>query len=425
MNSSYQIVDRKDSQGFARYLAKNGQLLLPLVELLEASRMAVDELIDVLGRASIEAVLQLSAAGVAGERHQGRKGGSIGWHGSQEGQVSLSDRKLRVRKPRLRRKGPGPGKEVEIPAYQAMQNGLGSRLLEILMHNVSTRNYRRVIPEMAESVGISKSSVSRQFVEESAQALERLAARPLDLLELLIIYLDGLVFGDHHVIGAVGVDAQGRKHVLGLASGASENAASATSLLEDLVARGVDPARHYLFVIDGSKALRSAINRVFGAANPVQRCRHHKIKNVCDQLPKELSDQVKSVMKTSYQLPWQEGMAKLNKQAQWLETHYPGAAASLREGLDETFTINRLELSATLRRCLGTTNIIESPHAGVRLRTNRVSRWQDGHMVLRWVAAAFLETEKNFRRILGYRDLWMLKAKLENQVALDSKPKAA
>lgn len=130
----------------------NGQLLLPLVELIEASRLAVDELIDVLGRASIEAVLQLSAAGVAGEKHQGRKGGDIHWHGAQSGQVSLSNRKLRVTRPRLRRKGRGPGREVEVPAYEAMRNGLGSQLLAILMHNVSTRNYQRVIPEMAESV---------------------------------------------------------------------------------------------------------------------------------------------------------------------------------------------------------------------------------------------------------------------------------
>jgi transposase-like protein len=406
-------------------LAKNGQLLLPLVELLETSRMAVDELIDVLGRASIEAVLQLSAAGMAGEKHQGRKGGDIIWHGTQEGKVSLSDRKLRVKKPRLRRKGRGAGREVEIPAYEAMNNGMGSRFLEILMHNVSTRNYRRVIPEMAESVGISKSSVSRQFIEESAQELERLAARRFDELELLIIYLDGLIFGEHHVLCAVGVDAQGNKHVLGMVEGASENASSATALLEDLVERGVDPKRRYLFVIDGSKALRAAINRTFGAGSPVQRCRHHKIRNVCNQLPDDLADQVKSVMKAAYNLPWQEGMAKLRKQGDWLATHYPGAAASLREGLEETFTINRLELSPALRRCLGTTNIIESPHAGVRLRTNRVNRWRDGKMVLRWVAAAFLATEKNFRRILGYRDLWMLKAKLENEVVLDSKQKAA
>ena len=425
MNSSYQIVDRKDSQGFAGYLAKNGQLLLPLVELLETSRMAVDELIDVLGRASIEAVLQLSAVGMAGEKHQGRKGGDIIWHGTQEGKVSLSDRKLRVRKPRLRRKGRGAGREVEIPAYEAMNSGIGSRLLEILLHNVSTRNYRRVIPEMAESVGVSKSSVSRQFIQESAQELERLAARRFGELKLLIIYLDGLIFGEHHVLCAVGVDAQGNKHVLGMVEGASENTSSATALLEGLVERGVDPNRRYLFVIDGSKALRAAINRTFGAGSPVQRCRHHKIRNVCNQLPNDLADQVKSVMKAAYNLPWQEGMAKLRKQTDWLATHYPGAAASLREGLEETFTINRLELSSALRRCLGTTNIIESPHAGVRLRTNRVSRWRDGKMVLRWAAAAFLATEKNFRRILGYRDLWMLKVKLENEVVLDSKQKAA
>jgi len=242
------------------------------------------------------------------------------------------------------------------------------------MHHVSTRNYRRVIPEMAESVGISKSSVSRQFIEESGQELERLAARRFDELELLIIYLDGLIFGEHHVLCAVGVDAQGNKQVLGLVEGASENADSATTLLEDLVARGVDPERRYLFVIDGSKALQSAINRVFGSASPVQCCRHHKLKNVCDKLPDGLAAQVKSVMKAAYQLPRQEGMARLKRQADWLGTHYPGAAASLQGGLEETFTINRLGLSLALRRCLGTTNIMESPHAGVRLRTNRVSR---------------------------------------------------
>ncbi len=300
MKPSHQIEDRKDSQGFARYLAKNGQLLLPLVELIEASRMAVDELIDVLGRASIEAVLQLSAAGVAGEKHQGRKGGKINWHGSQPGKVSLSDRQLWVSKPRLRRQGRGAGREVGIPAYEAMNNGLGSRLLEILMHYVSTRNYRRVIPEMAESVGISKSSVSRQFIDQSAQELERLAARCFNEVELLIIYMDGLIFGEHHVLCAVGVDAQGNKHVLGMVEGASENASSSTALLEDLMERGVDPKRRYLFVIDGSKALRAAINRAFGASSPVQRCRHHKIRNVCNQLPDELAAQVKSVMKEAY-----------------------------------------------------------------------------------------------------------------------------
>jgi len=223
--------------------------------------------------------------------------------------------------------------------------------------------------------------------------------------------------GEHHVITAVGVDGHGYKHVLGIIEGATENATAATALLEELVERGVKPGRARLFVIDGSKALRKAIDAAFGAANPVQRCRAHKVRNVMGYLPDYLKDQVKAVMKGAFQLGAQEGMARLEKQARWLETEYPSAAASLREGLDELFTVNRLGLSPSLRRCLTTTNLIESPHSAVRTRTIRVSRWGDGKMVLRWAAASLLDAEKSFRRIMGYRDLWQLKAHLD---ALDT-----
>jgi transposase-like protein len=427
MGKSYRIIDRRDSKKLTEYLVKNGQLLMPMVELIEASRMAIDELIDVLGRASIEAALELSAISVAGEKNRGRKGGAVGWHGGQFGTVKLSERKVRVKKPRLRRKGQGQGGEVEIPVYEAINASgrMGERILEILMRNVSTRSYQHVIPELAETVGVSKSSVSRAFTEQSAKEFKRLCERRFDDIELLIIYLDGLVFGEHHVICAVGVDADGKKHVLGLVEGASENGASATSLLEDLVERGVDPSRKYLFVIDGSKALRSGIRKVFGPKSPVQRCRNHKVKNVCDKLPDELADQVRSVMKAAYKLPYKEGISRLKQQAAWLEVHYPGAAASLLEGLEETFTINRLELPASLRRCLASTNIIESPYSGVRMRTRRVSRWKNGSMVLRWVASSFLAAEKSFRRIQGYRDLWILKARLEGDITLEAKEKVA
>lgn len=424
MKKSYQIVGKTDTRKMSDYLAKNGQLLMPMVELIEGARFAVDELIDIVGRASIEAVLKLSAQNVAGEKHQGKKSGDVGWYGTQAGQVRLSDRKLRVCKPRLRKKGKGCGKEVEIPAYEAMNSGVGNRLLDILMRGVSTRNYQEVVPEMAESVGMSRSSVSREFIEQSTKEMRKLAERRFDDVEFLVIYIDGLIFGGHHVIGAVGVDIKGGKHVLGLEEGASENAASAVSLLEGIVERGVDSGRKYLFVIDGSKALRSAIEKVFGSKNPVQRCRNHKVKNVCDKLPEDLKDQVKSVIKSAYRLPWKEGIEKLKQQADWLSTHHPSAAASLLEGLEETFTINRLELSPKLRRCLGTTNIIESPHSGVRIRTRRVSRWKNGSMVLRWAASAFLATEKNFRKIQGYRDLWMLKVRLGNK-SLDAERRAA
>jgi putative transposase len=174
----------------------------------------------------------------------------------------------------------------------------------------------------------------------------------------------------------------------------------------------------YLFVIDGSKALRAAIDAVFGAKHPVQRCRHHKIENVLGYLPEHLKDQIKAAMRSAFRLPAREGMARLEKQAEWLEREYPSAATSLREGLAEMFTVNRLGLSPSLSRCLVSTNVIESPHSGVRLRTRKICRWRDGKMVLRWAAAALLMTEQNFRRIMGYRDLWMLKAALDQNKVL-------
>ena len=295
---------------------------------------------------------------------------------------------------------------------------LGSRMLEILLRGVSTRQYRAVLPEMAETVGVSRSSVSREAIEASEEELRRLCERRLDELELLILYLDGVIFGEHHVLVAVGVDAAGEKHVLGIAEGASENPVVARGLLEDIVRRGVRTDRKYLFVIDGSKALRAAIDAVFGAENPVQRCRHHKLENGMGYLPEHLKDQTKAAMRSAFRLPAKEGMARLERQAQWREREYPSAAASLREGLAEMFTVNRLGLSPSLWRCLVSTNVIESPHSGVRLRTRRVCRWRDGKMVLRWAAAALLIREQNFRKIMGYRDLWMLKAALDRKEVL-------
>jgi putative transposase len=413
---SYHTINKQgkaNEKKLAEFLSKRGQLLLPMVDLIEQCRMACDELIDVAGRATIQAVLDLSAQQVAGPRQQGKpRAGDVVWYGQQSGTVMLSDRKLAVQRPRLRKKGPGTGKEVEIPAYAAMQDQarLGARMLDILMRGVSTRQYRGVIPEMADTVGVSKSSVSRQTMEASEAEVEVLLGRRFDELKLVIIYVDGMAFGDHVMIGAVGVDAEGHKHVLAIREGATENATVVKELLVDLVERGVNPDQKRLFVIDGSKALRTAINSVFGAQHPVQRCRAHKLRNVMDHLPEDQKDQVKSAMRAAWRLDAKGGMARLKKLAEWLEREYPSAAASLTEGLEDCFTINLLDVPVSLHRCLATTNIIESPHAGVRMRTRRVCRWRDGGMVKRWMAAALLATEKNFRKIMGFRDLWALDA---------------
>ena len=410
MRRSYHTITTTptDTQKLAEFFSRNGQALLPMVELIEQSRLAVDELIDVAGRATIEAVLQLSAEQVAGPPTPGKRRSDLLWHGSQAGRVCLKERKLGVRKPRLRQKGGG---EVAIPAYQAMQDGeLGERMLDVLMRGISTRQYAEVLPEMASSCGISKSNVSREAAEAGEEALKQLLERRFDQIDLLVIYIDGMVFSDYHVISAVGVDPQGHKHVLGIQPGATENAAAGKDLLEQLIARGVKPEAKRLFIIDGAKALRAAIHKVFGSEHAVQRCRNHKIRNVVERLPEEQKDQVKSAMRAAYRLEAKEGMARLRKLADWLEQEVPAAANSLREGREECFTINRLGMPPSLHRCLATTNLIESPQSGVRMRTRRVCRWRDAAMVQRWVASSFLATEKNFRRIMGWKDLWQLEA---------------
>ena len=202
MQRRYHTIDnqgRVNERKLREFLVRDGQFLLPMVELIEQSRVAVDDLIDVLGRATIEAVLELSARQVAGAPQQGRaRAGDIVWHGAQPGRVCLKERKLRVRKPRLRKKGRGANKEVPVPAYEAMQEDTttGQRMLEILLNGVSRRRYQRVIPEMADTVGVSRSTVSRETAEASEAALQRLLERRFDDVELLIIYIDGMHFGD-------------------------------------------------------------------------------------------------------------------------------------------------------------------------------------------------------------------------------------
>jgi transposase-like protein len=411
----YQITDKLDSRKIAEFLSKDGQLLLPLLELICNTEQALDELIDVVGKGAIEAVLLLSAQQVVGLKHPGKAQGDIGWHGRQYGVVSLTERKLRVEKPRLRKKGKGPGKEVPVPAYEALitNSRLGSRILEILMKGVSTRKYKEILPQMADTVGVSKSQISREFMASSEKQCKQLCERSLDGLDILAIYIDGIQFGDCHVIVALGVDCSGHKHVLGLREGSSENSRVATDLLTDLVDRGIKQDRLRLFVIDGSKALRCAINAVYGSKNPVQRCRNHKIRNVQRYLVDDQQDQVKCAMQAAFSMDAVKGKQKLKQLAKWLEQEYPSAASSLLEGLDEIFTINALGLPKTLRRCLGSTNLIESPNSGVRTRTRRVKNWQDHAMVVRWVAASLLDMEKRFRRIMGYQQLWMLDAKLK------------
>jgi transposase-like protein len=332
-----------------------------------------------------------------------------------------------VQRPRLRDKA---GREVHVPAYERLRNdaSIGARVRDILVAGVSTRRYEKVLPKAAGTVGVSKSTVSRRFIEASAAQLAELNERSLAELVVLVIYIDGIVVDGHHILAAVGVDEAGDKHMLGLTLGASENAQVVKDLLRQLIGRGLDAGLSYLFVIDGSPALRSAIDEMFGQRAQVQRCRTHKLRNVLERLPKAEAAQTKSVMMAAYKLQAKEGVAKMKKQAQWLEREHPDAAASLLEGLHETFTVNALGLPPSLTRCLCTTNIIENPNGIVRRTSRRVTRYRDADMALRWTAAGFIEAEKSFRKIQGIRDLWILKAALKRsteQAHVDESRKAA
>ena len=421
------VVHRDDHSALLAHFAQCPELFAPMLALIESGRQTIASVMNQAGRAVVELLLQLSASSIAGDKSPGRHSGEVLWHGSQGGQVCLLERRLKVSKPRLRTRG-RRGREIAIPLYEQLpgDSGLAARMSEILVSGVSTRKYARVLPAMAASAGIARSSVSRAVKGASEAILRQLMERAFHEHDVLAVYIDGIEVAGHHVVAAVGLDDTGEKHVLGLVRGSSENAGVVKDLLQSLVTRGIDASAQRLFVIDGSKAIRSAIEQVYGEQGLVQRCRAHKVRNVIERLPEPARAQTHSVMHAAYKLPEKEGIAKLKQQAKWLQQQYPEAAASLLEGLDETFTVNRLKLTPALMRCLCTTNIIENPNGAVRRVAGRICRWRDPEMVLRWMASAYLEAEKYFPRIQGYRDLWVLstvlgRARSTSKVDLNTK----
>ena len=428
MKKTYQIVTRAAEESAAviqQFCQANGQMLLLIVQLIESASQVVQNVIHEVQIQTLETIFVVSAEQIAGGRTPGKASGEIRWHGSQKGRVKLADREVQVKRPRLRHKTEG---EVKIPAYEKLRQdrGLEQHMLGALLRGISTREYDAVLPKMAETVGVSRSSVSRQAMEASAEQLQALHEKRWDSTEILVIYIDGQRFGAHHILSAVGVDREGRKHILGIECGATENAAAVKRLLTHLRDQGLATDRTYLFVIDGAKALRSAIDEVFGAAQHIQRCRNHKVRNVLDELPQDQQGQTLNLMRAAWKVTTpEEGEKRLEQLARFLERDYPTAAASLREGMAEMFTLQRLKLPPSLYKCLATTNVIESPQSGVAKRTHNVTRWRDQDMAERWVASAWLLTEKHFRKIDGHRDLWALATILGRQELSQSKEKVA
>lgn len=343
-------------------------------------------------------------------------------HGTEAGSVGLGGRRVPVTRPRVRAVD-GSG-ELAVPTYEALGSAeiLGQLAMSKMLAGLSTRRYPVGLEPVGAQVeqtatGTSRSAISRRFVKRTETALADLLAADLGGLDLVGLMIDGVYFAEHLCVVALGIDIHGHKHPLALVEGSTENATLVTELLVGLREHGLDVTRPILAVLDGSKALRRAVLDVFD--HPVlARCQLHKIRNVTDKLPQKLRPTVAKKMRAAYHADSAlEAQAQLEALARELDKTHPGAAASLREGLEETLTVLRLDLPPTLARTFRSTNAIESMISIARDHARNLKRWRDGSMALRWCAAGMVEAQQQFRRVNGHLHLATLRAALEREVA--------
>ena len=396
---------------------------LPLFPSLEMAWQDVDRSFEnfclTAGIGAIEQMLVEEAEQFTGAPH--RRGGGRRGHrwGRTQGKIGFHGGKVAVHRPRVRGLD---CREMTLPSWTAAQaeDWLGRWAMNLMLINVSTRKLRRAVrlPEgdlrAIPGDGTSKSAASRRFVALSAARLAEGMASDLSKLDLLVIQIDGLHIGNELVlIAALGIDADGHKHPLGLVEGATENAPVVQALIDNLIERGLDPKVCRLFIVDGAKALSKVIRRTFGAHTPIQRCQIHKARNVIDRLPKSLHASVRRALRQAWELDDVDKAERLLRNlARRLDQEAPGVAASILEGLDEMLTVNRLGLPTPLRRSLACTNSIENMMGTVRRVSRNVKRWRNAAMALRWTAAGMMEAAKGFRRLKAYRQLPLLRAAL-------------
>ena len=397
------------------------QLPLPLLSSLKAVKEGFFELCIRVGEQALHALMERDRTELCGAKWSRDPSRRAVRGGSTSSEITLGGRRVGVRRLRA---STVDGREFTLPsfAWAADRDPLDEQTWRAIVSGVSTRSYAEALeplPEELEQRSTSSSSVSRRFVALSQQQLARCLSRPLNDLDLWVVMIDGIDYRDHTILVTLGIDSSGNKHVLGLREGTTENAAVAGALLSDLVERGLSTDHPLLFVVDGGKALRKAIRKVFGELGVVHRCQVHKIRNVLDHLPEEMHPSVRRAMRQAYESSRPESARRqLERLACSLESDHPGAAGSLREGLEETLTLQGLGLKVkgALWKTLRSTNPIENLNGGVAKFTRNVRRWRGGSMILRWVGSAILEAEKKFRRARGYREMPMLIQALRNSV---------
>jgi transposase-like protein len=396
-SAQLQLVDRPRTTSV--------EIPLPLLEVFASVEKSFFEFCVETGQQVLFAMMEQDREDLCGPRWKRDPERSAGRAGTTRSEVTLGGRRIKVPRPRVRST---EGEELELPtfAFASSRDPMDRHTLNAVACGISNRKYARSLDRLPESIedrSTSKSSVSRRYVAMTAKQLTAWMTTPLGDRHFPIVMIDGIHLGDHLVLIALGIDVEGKKQVLGLREGSTENGQVVRSLLRDLVARGLDPERGRLFVIDGAPALISEIQKTFGSLAKIQRCQIHKLRNILGHLPDHLHANVTAVLREA----WAMGDAdvakrRLERLASSLEADHPGAAASVREGLDETLTLQRLGVDGRLYVKLRTTNAIENLNSGIAWYSKNVKRWQSGSMVVRWVSAAIVEAEKKFRRVQGW-----------------------
>jgi transposase-like protein len=370
----------------------------------------------------MQAIMAEDVSAVCGPKGKHDPARSAVRHGTEAGSVTLGGRRVPVTRPRMR--SADGASEVPVPSYELFSSTeiLGRMAMGRMLSGLSTRRYGDGLEPVGQRIeraatSTSKSAISRRFVAATETALAELLAADLSGLDLVALMIDGVHFGGHLCMVALGIGIDGTKHPLALVEGCTENTTTVTELLVGLRERGLDTSRPIFVGIDGAKALRAAVVRVFD--HPViGRCQLHKIRNVGDKLPDHLASTVAKRMRRAYHAESAlAAQAQLEALAKELERTHPGAAASLREGMAETLTVLRLGVPPTLARTLRSTNSIESMISIARTHSRNVKNWQNGQMALRWCAAGMVEAGKQFRRVNGRLHLPALRTALDEHVA--------
>jgi transposase-like protein len=398
------------------------QISLPVQGVLQDVKHAFYGLCIQAGREVLAQMLEADRVTLCGAKNVPDSSRRALRGGSTSSRVVLGGQRIAIKRPRVRGIDVG---ELELPsfAWAAGVDPLNMATMAAIAAGVSTRRYAGTLDELAPpevALCTSKSAVSRRFVALSQGQLDEWLHRPLDGLDLPVVMIDGIHFRDRVILVVLGIDAGGNKHVLGLREGSTEASRVVRSLLADLIERGLHAERMRLWVIDGGKALRKAIVECFGTTALIQRCQEHKRRNVIEHLPEALHASINRSLRDAWDGP-SATLAKkqLLRLAASLEAQHPGAAASLKEGLEETMTVQGMGITGALYRTLRTTNPIENLNGSIAHYARNVKRWKSGQMTLRWVASAFSDAASRFRKLKGFSDMKSLLSALNQRAPLD------